>query len=111
GRPAIVVQHHHRRPPASDVGRREGEGERRQEGWSPGPGRGTTVRQEAARHGRLRPRARARQIVTTLRHIKDKAHKDGQKKTEQAISRDSIYGTGHQDSLRRKGELSCFTRL
>uniref|UniRef100_A0A453MEP2 Uncharacterized protein n=2 Tax=Aegilops tauschii subsp. strangulata TaxID=200361 RepID=A0A453MEP2_AEGTS len=86
GRPAIVVQHHHRRPPASDVGRREGEGERRQEGWSPGPGRGTTVRQEAARHGRLRPRARARQIVTTLRHIKDKAHKDGQKKTEQAIS-------------------------
>uniref|UniRef100_R7WCQ2 Uncharacterized protein n=1 Tax=Aegilops tauschii TaxID=37682 RepID=R7WCQ2_AEGTA len=28
-----------------------------------------------------------KQIVTMLRHIKDKAHKDGQKKTEQAISR------------------------
>lgn len=27
-----------------------------------------------------------KQIVTMLRHIKDKAHKDGQKKTEQAIS-------------------------
>jgi hypothetical protein len=28
-----------------------------------------------------------KEIVTLLRHIKDKAHKDGQKKTEQAISR------------------------
>jgi len=27
-----------------------------------------------------------KEIVTLLRHIKDKAHKDGQKKTEQAIS-------------------------
>ena len=28
-----------------------------------------------------------KEIVTLLKHIKDKAHKDGQKKTEQAISR------------------------
>jgi hypothetical protein len=28
-----------------------------------------------------------KEIVTLLRQIKDKAHKDGQKKTEQALSR------------------------
>jgi hypothetical protein len=32
-------------------------------------------------------RSDMKEIVTLLRQIKDKAHKDGQKKTEQALSR------------------------
>uniref|UniRef100_A0A453MEL4 Uncharacterized protein n=2 Tax=Aegilops tauschii subsp. strangulata TaxID=200361 RepID=A0A453MEL4_AEGTS len=67
--------------PASDVGGGEGEGERRQ------AGRGDKRRHDMDDSDpELELDSDFKQIVTMLRHIKDKAHKDGQKKTEQAIS-------------------------
>uniref|UniRef100_A0A453MEL2 Uncharacterized protein n=1 Tax=Aegilops tauschii subsp. strangulata TaxID=200361 RepID=A0A453MEL2_AEGTS len=59
----------------------EGEGERRQ------AGRGDKRRHDMDDSDpELELDSDFKQIVTMLRHIKDKAHKDGQKKTEQAIS-------------------------